>query len=286
MLIASLLDRVSGKEVFYEEERNMETRNIKSLLFVPAEEQKLKKIKAFYSDAFILDLEDSIKESNKKNALKATKNFLETFECAENPIFVRINADNIEAEISELKDTGIEGVVLPKAESACKIEEIKESIGDKKIIPLIETPMGMVNLSAIAKQPSVWAIAFGAEDYCCEAGTKNEEHYLLPIKTEIVKYAHAYRKKCFDTIALEFKEKDKIYQSSLHSYNLGFDGKLAIHPSQVEQIHRAFNPKNEFYMKKVLEAFEKCENGVLKFEGKIYEKPHIEKIKRDLKNQK
>lgn len=257
----------------------------RNMLFVPADEKKLKKSTGIPADAFIFDIEDSIKEEDKDDALDLLKRFLAEFYPEGRSVFIRINAQRWEKELTELKAvfSKIDGIMIPKAENPLEIKRIIDCIEDKKSILLIETPKGLVRLKELVEIDATWAIAFGAEDYTCETGMKNDENYLLPIKYEIVKYAKAYGKKCFDTISKELKDEEFMYSEAVHSKNIGFDGKLAIHPKQINAINNAY-VKDCTALEKILEVYNNSETGVMVYEGKVYDRPHIEEIKKMLED--
>ena len=125
-------------------------------------------------------------------------------------------------------------------------------------------------------------ILFGAEDYTSQTGMANEEMLLLPLKTDIVKYARAFGKQCVDTVSKEFRDEAVFRESAKRSKDLGFDGKLLIHPMQVSITNDVFAVEDIEKKRKILEAFEQCHDGVLKYEVKIYEHPHIEMIRREI----
>jgi len=49
----------------------------------------------------------------------------------------------------------------------------------------------------------------------------------------------------FDTPWFEYKDREGLEASARRARGLGFDGKTAIHPSQVEVINRVFSPTSE-----------------------------------------
>ena len=80
----------------------------------------------------------------------------------------------------------------------------------------------------------------------------------------------------------EYKEERVIRDSVTHSKELGFDGKLLIHPTQVAITNEVFSAADIEKKREILEAFERCSDGVLKHDGEIYERPHIEAIRREI----
>lgn len=256
---------------------------IRSLLFVPAVQRKLQKIDSMRADAFIIDLEDSVKPENKETALAEVIRFLDGRCGNDKKIFIRLNNDRIREESEALSPVSsrIAGYMIPKAESATDFTCFKESMA--QIIALIETARGMVQIGEIAACGEVDALAFGGEDYCADVGMTDREDLLLPIKTQVVQYAAAFGKRCYDTISRELKLTDKFRESVRRSADLGFDGKLAIHPVQTELIDQMFSAHDPERMKTIIEAFENSKDGVIVIDGVVYEQPHIERMKKELK---
>lgn len=253
-----------------------------SFLFVPAIDNMIAKAFDYAADSVIFDIEDSIKQEEKDAALSRLIDHLTVLDVSERPnVYVRLNADRLSSEIEKIKlaSSNIDGIVIPKAEEAVSINRLDYN---GEVLALIETPIGMINLPEIAAESSVSTILFGAEDYTSITGMLNESSLLIPLKLDIVKYARANGKRCVDTICKDYKDKDAIRESAIQSKQLGFDGKLLIHPVQVAIANEVFDVEDIERKKRILEAFDRCPDGVLKFEGEIYELPHIEMIRREI----
>ncbi len=250
-----------------------------SWLFVPAIEKFLAKIETCRADVVIIDLEDAILNTEKDSALLLVSKFLKSYSF-KTDVLVRINSDRLTKEIAELNKYAIKGYMLPKTECDEDIKKLS-SITDKSIIALVETAKGIVNLSEIAKNEKVFAIAFGAEDYTTQNGIKKSDEFLLYPKSKIVAYAKAYNKIAIDTISLNITDKDKYAVEAQKTKDFGFDGKLAIHPMQVEVINSIYTDNIEYY-RYIIEQYEKSGVAVLNIDGKVFEKPHINEMKRKI----
>lgn len=253
-----------------------------SWLFVPAVIRFLRKVEECSADAVIIDLEDAIKESDKDVALKILGDFLSKYS-GKKDIFVRINPDSIQKETEILNCYPIVGYMLPKTESDKDIAKLKKLAGDKKIIALIESPVGIINIEKIVLCTDVDYIAFGAEDYTSANGIKNQEEFLVYPKSKIVTYAKVYSKPVIDTISLNVTDVQQYTKSAQISKDYGFDGKLAIHPFQVDIINKVFKSEDLNYYKQVIEKYDKSEEGVLRIDGNIFEKPHIDAMRKKIR---
>ncbi len=253
--------------------------NCHSFLFVPATEKLLKKIPTCTADAVIIDLEDSIPALEKDNALEKTVEFLKSYSY-EREIYIRLNDSRLKQEISALDEFNISGYMLPKCENIEAINHVSE-LTKKEIIALIETAAGLINIDKISAHSRVSMLAFGAEDYTSECGIENEDKYLIYPKSRVVLYAKANKKYVIDTMSLNIRDRDayKILAEDTKKY--GFDAKLAIHPMQVDVINEVFNENIDYY-EQIINQYEKKGLAVLEIDGRIYEKPHIDAMKKRL----
>ena len=153
-------------------------KNFKSLLFVPAKDKMIAKIPQINADAFIIDLEDSIPEEEKEEALSRTVNFIGSSTSASN-IIVRINANHAGKELTKLSEYSEIGFMLPKYEKCNPYDDYKDVLQEHFTIALIETPSALADLRDITKVGYLNALAFGAEDYTAKVNMENNVDYLI-----------------------------------------------------------------------------------------------------------
>ena len=254
-------------------------KNIKSMIFVPAVEKRLAKIGKMHADAYIIDLEDSIAQNDKDRALHLTADFLK--DCKETNIFIRINRDRFMQELEILDQFKI-GFMLPKIQTVQDYAEAAECFMSRSIIALIETPLALLNAGSIASIPWVTALAFGAEDFTVAANMMNETNNLFVAKSILAIAAKASNKRVYDTPCFELQSEQSINTELEMAVNLGYDGKLAIHPKQVELINRAFGIYSTEHLRYLIETYEKSGQAVCEIDGRVYEKLHIDRFRRML----
>lgn len=254
----------------------------KKWLFVPATERFLNGRLEGLADTLILDLEDSIKQEDKIAArarLVQRMNQPLEAEC-----FIRINegSDGL-ADLKALKDCGYSGLVLPKTESTEFAEEVTYLEPGKKLIALVESTGGIINLEKIASSSFISGIAFGGEDYCRELGVETNDIAMQYPRGRVVLYAKHYHKTCLDTISLEYRNREAFLKQFQNAVSMGFDSKLLIHPAQVDAIRewedQLMSPSE---MREIIERYENSSTGLVYVNGRWYEKPHIERIKGSL----
>lgn len=252
-----------------------------TLLFVPAKDRMLAKIESFDADAYIIDLEDSIEDYDKENAVERLDNWLKD-NAGKHKIIVRLNKSTYKTEFEKLRQFDID-FMLPKYEGCDEYSLDDTSWCNHKIYILIETAKGLINIGHILENPKIHAIAFGAEDYTASVGMKNSIDTLQYQKNRLVSYAKAYGKLVYDTPSFQLNNEEAFRAEVDNAFDLGFDGKMAINPRQLSYIKKAFSGGDLTSMQKIVELYEKEQKAVLMVDGKAYEKMHIAHMKKIIK---
>ena len=256
--------------------------NIKSLLFVPAKGKMLAKIPSMNANAYIIDLEDSIPEEEKEDALIRVSAFLDDMGSVSN-IIVRINSNHAARELAQLTKYKEIGFMLPKYEKENPYDQFAHILKSHYTIALIESPRAIVELPVICSNSYLKALAFGAEDYTAKVNMENSVEYLFFQKSMLVTYAKAFDLKAYDTPSFKLNDEAEFEREVNNAMSLGFDGKMAISPKHVQFINETFNYNDLDYMKSVISRYEEDGNAVVVIDGKVYEKMHINRFKKIIK---
>lgn len=273
----------------------------RSLLFLPGNNPgMLQSGGVFEADGVILDLEDAVSPLEKDSARFLIAQALRTVNYRKSETFVRINplSSGGAKDIQKIVPCQPNGLVLPKVESRAELEELlglivaaeKEGQRPVSVIPLIETPLGVNHCAEIAQTDKrVIALAFGAEDYTAALGaTRTKEGgEILMARSLIINAAAAAGIDSIDTPFTDAQDEEGLLQDSLLAKKMGFKGKLAINPRQVEIIHDAFNPSPDDirWAKRVLRAIEDAQSqgsGVIALDGKMIDAPIVRRAERVL----
>lgn len=273
----------------------------RSMLFVPATDPgKFKKALASDADCVILDLEDSVAISEKQNARAAAADLLK--DVGDRQVYIRANSIDTPFLFRDLTDcirSRPTGIMLPKVESAEQIRWVDWLISQLEresgfppgrigLIALVETGRGIIEASSIAgASPRLKCIAFGAVDYTLDIGTKlsTEGHELYYARAHIVAASRAGGcEQPIDTVYPNFRDIEGLRKECEFVRNLGFQGKMVIHPAQIEIAHEVFSPTEDeiSYARKVVEAFESAEKqGVasVNLDGKMIDYPVMNRAK-------
>lgn len=258
---------------------------IRSILFVPGDsEKKLSRAASVPADLILIDWEDAVAESSKPDARPITQRALPGILGQGRPVLVRLNhpsSEWIAADCEAVRQCELDGVVIPKCESACEVERITEELpAASVIIPLIESPLGVLHAAEIAScSDRVKALMFGAEDYCAETRIRRSdgEPEVTFARSSVVNAARAMRKQVFDSPLMQFEDLAAVCRAAQRGRRLGFSGQAAIHPAQVPVINEAYSPspKEVEEAKSVLSRFEEHGGGVYSVQGSLEDYPMV-----------
>ena len=277
----------------------------RSMLFVPGNNPKMMTSCGFFgADAIIFDLEDAVSPDEKDAARLLVKYAVKNVERCRSEIIVRVNAadtplfaQDLEAIVPQRPDY----IMLPKTASRqtvcgcdAAIGEIERrcgmEVGTVKLIPLIETALGVENAFNIASAcPRVAALFLGGEDLTADLRCKrtkqgNEINYA---RTRLVCAARAAGVDVYDTPFTDVNDDEGIVRDAEYAKSLGFSGKSAIAPRHVRVINEVFSPsaKDIEYARLVFEAIrigKEQGKGAVSLRGKMIDKPIVERARQTL----
>lgn len=259
---------------------------IRSLLFVPGDKpERFARAAGSGADIYCIDLEDAVAPEAKDGARAAIAHHLDSNpEPGQATCYVRINSlatrHGIEdllwlAGLSALPD----GVLLPMVASAFEIRQLTRVLpggADYQIMVMVETPEGIEQLGAILDASDrVSAVAFGAADYTAITGSDTSWDALLMIRSRIVSVARPRGVSCLDTPWFDIQDVEGLRREAEEVASLGFGGKLAIHPDQIESINQSFRPDENAiaWAQRVVDAFDQAGGGVCTVDGVMIDKP-------------
>jgi len=216
--------------------------NIVAPLFVPANRPERFRKAAVDADAVILDLEDAVPTSAKDAARDSLRS-----DFTDKPVFVRINAADTlwhGADIMAVSRLPFAAVVIPKVEDPSALVAIIGALGSATpVIVLIESACGLANARALSAVAGVQRIAFGSIDFCADLGCAHTREALLSARTELVMASRlAGLLAPLDGVTTSIEDAALVTDDARYARELGFGGKLAIHPRQIEPIRRGFQP--------------------------------------------
>lgn len=255
---------------------------IRSLLFVPGSRpERFAKAANAGADIICIDLEDAVMPEHKYSARQAVVDYL----AENNQLVVRVNhiasVDGV-ADIAAMvsaKNPPL-AIMLPKTASAAEIESVVSKIANTeiKIIALLESVAGVQNAAAIAlADERVEALMFGGADYSAEIGAEFSYEPLLLARSQLVQAKAAKAIQLIDVPHIDIKNINELSQETARIKALGFTGKAAIHPVQLDAIHQAFSPTNEelSQAQAILANVSSVDAGVVVVNGRMIDRPII-----------
>ena len=253
----------------------MNTSLARSCLFVPANRPEMfdKACKAG-ADAVIVDLEDAVPFAEKATARAALAAWLSPA----HPVLVRINGadtDWFAEDLALCGAPGVSGVVLSKAERVGDIARVREA-GAVAVLPLIESAAGFENVRAIAGAAGVERLLFGSIDFQLDLGIRGEREELLFFRSQLVLVSRlAGLLAPVDGVSTGIGDAARLTSDAMHSRQMGFGGKLCIHPKQVSEVNRCFSPSEEEigWAGRVLAAAAASEGAAVAVDGKMVDRP-------------
>ncbi|MGI9389465.1 MAG: HpcH/HpaI aldolase/citrate lyase family protein, partial [Boseongicola sp.] len=218
--------------------------------------------------------------------------------------YVRVNALDTEfcfEDIEAVVAKGIDGIVLPKVERAADIQMVDWMmaglekrrglpVGGIDLLPIIETGKGIAEVRTIAGAgvARMKRLSFGAGDYTRDMGMEWTlgEAELAPYQAEVVLASRINDLEApVDTVFIHIREEEAFARSCARVKNMGFQGKLCIHPVQIEAANAAFTPTpaETAFARKVIAEFAKAEaegSASIQIDGYFVDYPIVVKAER------
>jgi citrate lyase subunit beta / citryl-CoA lyase len=235
----------------------------RACLVVPAAPAaKLAKGATLVADEVVLDLEDAVVPAAKEEARDAVAAALAGDWAAES-IAVRVNAIGspwCHLDLAALAASGDEAltVVLPKVEHAYDLAfadrllaGAEAAAGRKtpvRLLALIETAAGLAAAAGIARASErLDGLVLGYADLAASLGrpAAGAPQDWRHAQESVLVAARAAGIQAIDGPHLGTRDDDAFRAAAMHARALGFDGKWAIHPAQLDTLRAAFTPSEE-----------------------------------------
>lgn len=270
-------------------------RSRRALLYMPGDQWgKITKALTLGVDCICMDMEDGTAANRKTEARASIARALQELDFGPSEKLARINgigtgleADDLAAVLPHRPD----GIVLPKAETPEQVAWVSEKIEAAELkhgwpvnairmILVVESARGILNLKELAAHPRLDALIFGAEDFSASVGATRTPEGLevLYARSALVTAAAAYGLQAIDLVTVDFRDSEQARRDAFFGAQMGYSGKQIIHPAQVEPVQEAFTPNAETirYAQRVIETFELNQAkgaGAYDLDGKMIDLP-------------
>jgi (S)-citramalyl-CoA lyase len=245
------------------------------------------------ADMGLLDLEDPIPPELKEHARHLAVAYY-TGPHPDQPMGVRINSLRSEdglRDVLALLDGGArpDYILVPKVESPHELRLLDEILSsrmpDVPLLALIETARGVKEVEEIAlATPRLCGLVFGAADMAAQLGAARTWEALLYARSRIV-YAAALGKLCaIDSPFFDLADEVGLAREVRLGRELGFSGKISIHPKQIPIIHAEFTPSPEAvaHAQEVVDRATESEGQIYVVQGRMIGPPIIASAKKVL----
>lgn len=275
---------------------------LRSLLFVPGNRSDmLTKAVRLTPDAFVPDMEDSVPVEEKARAREVTASFLPELARGGALVIPRVNSLDtglLEDDLAAVVGPYSAGVSVGKIYTPQDVKTIAGMlarleqkagvpVGHTKLVLWMETAMAIMQAYEICvASPRIVGVAFGAEDFTHDMGIErstDDSEVAVP-RSLVCVAARAANVLALDTPYFLFRDPEGLQHNALASKKIGFKGKFAIHPAQVDIINATFSPSPAEidYARRVVEAFEAAERagkGATSLDGKVVDVPVVKRAR-------
>lgn len=265
------------------------------LLFFPGTRPDMyDKAIATGADHVCMDLEDAVAPDAKDDARASALSLLAREDLDAERFVLRVNRPqsvegdrDLEAlgQLDVLRERPVK-LMVPKADSPDELAGVRRSLVGRGVfdsfIAVIESARGLARVEDIAAAPPVSGLLFGGLDLSVDLGAALDWDALLYARSRVVHAARLGGIGALDMPFLKVADSNGLRREAEATARLGFVGKAAIHPGQVEVIHDAFSPTAAEVerARKVKEAFARSGEGVFLLDGVMVDRPEIESARR------
>ena len=268
---------------------------LRSVLYMPGINQKaMDKALNLDCDAVVLDLEDAVEVSKKEDSRQLVIRQIENNDYGPRVVVVRVNDLGTkwgEQDVAAVANLPIQAILVPKVSEIRDISRVVDLLNrlgsELPIWIMVETPLAIININELARQPRVTALVVGTSDLVvdlCAEHLEERQNISYALQRSIIA-ARAFGKKILDGVHLDFRDLDSLRNVCRLGKSMGFDGKTLIHPDQIPVANDAFSPSEAELdkAKRVIDAWRSAQtrgSGVVEVDGTLVESLHVEEAKR------
>ena len=268
---------------------------LRSVLYMPGINQKaMDKALNLDCDAVVLDLEDAVEVSKKEDSRQLVIRQIENNDYGPRVVVVRVNDLDTkwgEQDVAAVANLPIQAILVPKVSEIRDISRMVDLLNrlgsELPIWIMVETPLAIININELARQPRVTALVMGTSDLVvdlCAEHLEERQNISYALQRSIIA-ARAFGKKILDGVHLDFRDLDSLRNVCRLGKSMGFDGKTLIHPDQIPVANDAFSPSEAELdkAKRVIDAWRSAQtrgSGVVEVDGTLVESLHVEEAKR------
>ncbi len=271
----------------------------RSLLFVPGARLEIfPKALASGTDIACIDLEDAVADDIKDTVRDAAIAFIAAHQSGDkarkSEIWLRVNSIRTATGMADILalaqvEQAPDGIMLPKITSPEEVRILRDVLSakhpDLKFHPLIETTEGLKWAYEIAKSShKIGSMLLGGFDMSANLRVEPGWNALLFARQQLVLAAANAKVDLLDMPNFGLDDPAGLKQETENARELGFTGKCAIHPKQIDIINEVFSPSAEEITKAkdLIAKYEAQDKAFVEIDGVLMEKPILERLYRTL----
>jgi len=279
-------------------------RPTRSVFYIPGSNPKLlAKAAGIAADIITFDLEDSVPAGEKLRARELVREHLAAIAGTGIPAYCRINpwpSGLTEGDLEAVVGPHLSGVCLPKTEHPDDVERLAEVLGRleserglaegrTEVQLLIESARGLLHCyEAGQASPRVVALVFGALDFGRDMKVRPDSgaRAVDYPRAFVAVAARACGRVAIDSVFPAYQDPEAFEKDTIESRELGYQGRILIHPSQLAPAHRLYCASTEEvdWARRVIEVFERVAIprglGAVPLEGVMIDVPVYEAAQR------
>ena len=230
-----------------------ELTRVRSMLFMPASRaDMIAKIPRLAPDVAVVDLEDAVPADAKDAARDVAAAAVGALDPAgQATVLIRVNPVGtpwFADDVAMTADCAAAGLVVPKLESQHQLDQVRQVMAehsglDGLLVAGLETALGVADARVLLAR-GVSGVYFGAEDFIADIGgrrtARGEE--VLYARSQVCLAAHLAGIPAIDQVVTDLADTEGFLADAHAGRNLGYQGKMCIHPRQVALAHQVFTP--------------------------------------------
>ena len=268
----------------------------RSLLFMPATRaDMIAKIPRIGPDVAVADLEDAVATGDKERARDIAAAAIDALypkdpRSAKNPedpatarVLIRVNAVGtpwFDGDVAAAAGCAAAGIVVPKLATPHELSQVRQvlaehSWSDAILVAGLETALGVADARALLSH-GVSAVYFGAEDYIADIGGRRTRGgaEVLYARSRVALAAHLAGLPALDQVVTDLADDEHFLADAAGGRDLGYQGKMCIHPRQVALAHQVFTP-TPAELSRAREIVAAGLEGVAVVDGQMVDEVHV-----------
>ncbi len=230
---------------------------VRSMLFMPATRaDMIAKIPRIAPDVAVVDLEDAVAAGDKEDARRTAASAIDALDPADaGTVLIRVNPVGTRwfaGDVAAAAACAADGIVVPKLSTGPQLLQVRQTLAeyswsDAVLVAGLETALGVADARPLLAGSAGTVLSgayFGAEDYVADIGGRRSPggEEVLYARSQVCLAAYLAGLPAIDQAVVGLADDEHFLADARGGQNLGYQGKICIHPRQVELAHQVFTP--------------------------------------------